>query len=112
MGGYRVGLVDKGDAMELTVEQVEDICEAVGWEYSAVYADYSGRSMYGKVCIGFVYNDNDDVLLLGAALKDLDLQLGYSRGDNMGLSAIIYFPDSTVDVEAWEAAHPEDDGDY
>lgn len=60
---------------------------------------YSGRGMYGKMCIGVV-TENPDKLkrklkgILGAELA-YDLLENWTT-DNMGMSTIVYFPKFTV----------------
>lgn len=61
---------------------------------------YSGRGMYGKVCVGFVVATNG-VLSVGAALAQaleedyptlLHYMITHSCMDNMGHDWIVYFP--------------------
>ena len=66
--------------------------------------DYSGRGMYGKVCVGFVVATNG-VLSVGAALAQaleedyptlLHYMITHSCMDNMGHDWIVYFPGVTL----------------
>jgi hypothetical protein len=71
--------------------------------------DYSGRFMYGSVCIGVV-GDNNDFLDFWA---DLDSQvrreIGHPSTDSMGLSTIWYWPQ----VEGYQDPEAdEDDEDW
>ena len=78
-----------------------------------VRANYSGRGMYGKNCIGFVI-DSDPmffVMGLGVILADMenaddlftvdDQLFGWYdlrvASDSMGMSTIVYFPNLSLD---------------
>lgn len=63
--------------------------------------DYSGRAMFGKVCLGFVVSNPSIVgtaVTLGLSATELDpLELmSTSRQDDMGRESIVYFPGTTV----------------
>ena len=92
----------KGQA---NVEQFLDAIEGAGYTPRS----YSGRGMYGKVCVGVDLERNQseadfvlDVMAYlletatedvhaGYLLEQVDLMRG-SRGDSMGLGSIIYWP--------------------
>ena len=81
--------------------QVNMIVNAAGVEPKAVYADYSGRAMYGAECLGFTGDDATEVTSIIIAVGEV---LGTdvaktARYDSMGLSQIVYFP--TVTAPDW-----------
>lgn len=41
-------------------ELIENFCEEYGYDFRG---DYSGRFMYGKSCVGIVYDVDDDTVL-------------------------------------------------
>lgn len=58
---------------------------------------YSGRSMHGRTCIGFVFHDVADLIgtIVDIAIDDSDLARRMAAGsatDSMGLGTIVYFP--------------------
>lgn len=56
-------------------------------------SDYSGRFMYGNICIGIVCPDIPNAMLeLGSYLGDDIKMLGSHRTDSLGKEFIIYFP--------------------
>lgn len=68
--------------------------------------NYSGRGMYGRSCVGIVY-DNAEVVgafmyFLAEELEmdylDLLLDLGFGAVDSMGLSKISYWSGLTADT--------------
>ena len=63
-------------------------------------ADYSGRFMYGRTCVGIVIDDRvyETIVALCDFLHESGIEcvsdmLGTIHSDSMGLSQIIYFPD-------------------
>ena len=68
-------------------EAVRKLAEDTGTE---LRESYSGRFMYGKICMGIVCDKSDYEDVLERAVK---LGLKNHRTDNMGLRMIIYFPD-------------------
>ena len=63
-------------------------------------ADYSGRFMYGRTCVGIVIDDRvyETIVSLCDFLHESGIEyvsdmLGTIHSDSMGLSQIIYFPD-------------------
>lgn len=52
---------------------------------------YSGRGMYGRVCLGVVLSSIDEVFRLGQELYELEFPK--LRSDNMGMDMIVYWPD-------------------
>lgn len=89
-------------------QELIDVLESAGYEPRS----YSGRSMYGKECVGVTTDDSAvDVLIncLGVAVEPeriddiCDLFRHYNE-DSMGRSSIIYFPR----VE-WEGDNDDDD---
>lgn len=73
--------------------------------------DYSGRGMYGEMCLGVTHESPADLLRLfanlgemtgtdGFTLQDKVWQLaGAARSDNMGYDTITYFPGWKLDGE-------------
>lgn len=75
---------------------IKTFCEDFGYEFRD---DYSGRSMYGKKCVGIV----PDVTYMACLVQLVDYLrdegvynaydlLGDPRVDSMGMDTIIYFP--------------------
>lgn len=73
-------------------------------------ADYSGRGMYGRNCIGFTTDDSTMLLMaLTAILIEIANEQIHDdapewenlspRQDSMGLSTIVYFPNWQLDTE-------------
>ena len=103
--------------MLITVEQVEDICDNVGLEYSSFTNTYSGRGMYGDRCVGWDVDSLAEIGPLAIAFVEV---LGDTDGrtmaenvstDNMGLGYIVYFRD--VICPLWDEEQFEDnDDDY
>lgn len=63
-------------------------------------ADYSGRFMYGRTCVGIVIDDRvyETIVALCDFLHEYGVEcvsdtLGSISSDSMGLGQIIYFPD-------------------
>jgi len=84
---------------------------------------YSGRCMYGKTCVGFVFSrDQDPVNLMMKLAQYLTLNdeedmidILWSKRDDMGLGTIVYFPDcdwfTDKDVEEEEEEEEEEEGE-
>lgn len=70
--------------MKTTKQKVEAVAAAVGGQ---VYAEYSGRGMYGRTCFGVVCAD--EVECIEAAAK---IGLRGAKVDSMGRDAIVYWP--------------------
>ena len=78
------------------IASIERFCEDKDVSFTD---DYSGRSMYGRTCVGIV---TDDVFETVIDLCDFLRDEGYASAktalgstvnvDNMGLSKIAYFP--------------------
>lgn len=79
-------------------EIIKDFCDEYCDEYK-YYADYSGRSMYGRCCVGIVCCNPLETLL---SLCDYICSLGYPRADNMGKDMILYFPKIKTESEEKE----------
>lgn len=89
----------------LSQNELELLREAANNHNMQLREDYSGRSMYGALCVGFVYDDLGDFLsaLVDIAIDDYDFASTLaSRActDSMGLSTIVYFPRLTVSQES------------
>ena len=69
-----------------------------------VRENYSGRSMYGTTCLGFVVSSQRTVMRLVAcmtAVLGIDTTLDITRKastDSMGRNMIVYFPGVTLDA--------------
>jgi hypothetical protein len=83
----------------LTSDQLRDLSIAVrrADPDADLYADYSGRGMYGAECVGIVAQDTDQLMyqlgydLSGTELGDI-LARQRTDHDSMGLREIVYFP--------------------
>lgn len=100
--------------MMLTVEQVEDICDNLDLEYSSFTNTYSGRGMYGNMCIGWDLDHLSELASLGIALAEILGDAGHDiarsvRTDSMGRGYIAYFPDVTCPL--WDESKWEDNED-
>lgn len=83
-----------------------------------IRADYSGRSMYDRTCIGYVGDDPvpfalelavlmaDDPYGLGGAddIRAALDEMGVMRSDSMGVSTIWYWPAVAVELAAAQVA--------
>ena len=101
--------------MQLNQQQFNDFCEEIeNIGEHRVRADYSGRGMYGKECIGVesaygsveqdkvtlailkaLYPDRDE--LTWEEVMDLMETLPRPRHDSMGLGMIVYYPGLTIE---------------
>lgn len=64
--------------------------------YKCSFRDnYSGRSMYGKTCCGFVTSDITEVKL---RMRERSIR-DKAYEDNMGKSYIIYYPSISFDTK-------------
>ena len=72
------------------LDKVLDLCNEYGIE---LYEDYSGRGMFGTVCVGV----EGDLQSVDRATGDLYKILGNYRQDSMGLGKIIYWPSITME---------------
>jgi len=87
--------------------------EAIAEEFN-ITATYSGRGMYGNVCLGLT-GRIDDLMrfvawVVAADLEDLTidmLTLGMSQ-DNMGLDMIYYWPNIIVTPPAETNEEPDE----
>lgn len=93
----------------ITADQLTDLA----WEANGeAYFRYSGRSMYGKECVGITLSNITDLLNIGAALYAFlgdghltdEVYSRFMRGastDNMGRGMIVYWPNITcIDAPA------------
>lgn len=69
-------------------------------QYS-LYEGYSGRSMFGKKCLGVVVRSGDSFMAFLIALtkyldeqgiEDMDCELESASYDDLGKDTIVYFP--------------------
>jgi len=90
----------------LTIRQYDALVSAVSSAdvEADVRPDYSGRGMYGTLCIGIVAKDTDDLMyrlgshLAGTTLGSILADQRKSH-DDMGLDEIVYFPDLQAPAE-------------
>lgn len=89
---------------------IEDAADAVDGTFTS---DYSGRGMYGKDCVGVVFEDTGGLVAMGAqiawcvadradysfdmsgvfdAMEDVISDLQNMRMDTMGTGIIVYWP--------------------
>lgn len=90
---------DKGSmTTTLTPDQIEDIQTLLNDIDGAELRSYSGRSMYGKQCLGIDMESMTDAFRFALMVEDDDLCLAFSDPvfDNMGRGIIVYFPDVEV----------------
>ena len=91
--------MDKGSmTTTLTPDQIEDIQTLLNDIDGAELRSYSGRSMYGKQCLGIDMESMTDAFRFALLVEDDDLCLAFSDPvfDNMGRGIIVYFPDVEV----------------
>lgn len=94
--------------MKITEVQVAEIkrimFETLGASEPQLHANYSGRGMFGKTCVGFVVKPHEPAAL-GAAValaladhpelvRNMMLSL---NSDDMGRNTIVYFPTVTLE---------------
>lgn len=90
--------------MNLTSSELETI-QQVAYDLDIrVYEDYSGRSMFGRTCLGLVVSDHiGQVVRFFVRLGYLDENLqenlldAQMRHDDLGMDTIVYFPDVAVE---------------
>ena len=84
----------------LTYEQMHRLeMAAQNWDELSLYADYSGRGMYGETCVGFSIGNHcyaypEDIYEF---IADYDVELAHQLAmnattDSLGLGIILYFP--------------------
>lgn len=88
--------IQQYNALDFAVASVDDEAD--------IRPDYSGRGMYGTLCIGIVADDTDDLMYrLGSHLAGSELGsiIADQRKDHdsMGLNEIIYFPNLQAPAE-------------
>ena len=96
-------------------ETLINIIEEAASNYDGEIREYTGRSMYGKTCLGITLNDIRKVaeMLVYVAGDDHDLATMLANNltfDNMGLSVIAYWP--TILFDGFTEADDDTDDDY
>ena len=93
--------------MNISNNDISGLIDELELDPSAVYADYSGRAMYGATCFGLVIPRRITPVHVGAAIVRIisndDLieeMLNSVETDSMGLDTIVYFTD--VEAQDWE----------
>lgn len=92
------------DHTAMFVRLFEELCDATG---DTLARDYSGRGMFGRLCLGIICDNPHDVLLglaqnIHRHFPDDDIfdavteDLRHSATDQMGRNQIIYWPDMRV----------------
>ena len=79
-GGYSL-LSFVANQMEIDVQRID--------------VDYSGRSMYGQICTGFVCSDSTDAYTIANRVRALSAKAGHAvcaSCDSMGMQFIVYCP--------------------
>jgi hypothetical protein len=94
----------------ITRDQLETICDHADLDPDvSIRTDYSGRGMYGDLCVGFTVSGPQGLIKLGAGIQrliseaeegvgtalDSDVERKLLEGastDNMGHDTIVYFP--------------------
>lgn len=90
----------------LKSSQLNDILDCANIDSDGVRTDYSGRSMYGRECLGIEMRAEDVPMFFAAVgyvqgvaeaeeedyTEDLMRLVGAARTDSMGHDVIVYFP--------------------
>lgn len=76
------------------MSKLQDALETAGYETRG----YSGRCMYGKVCVSLTTKDTlgtvvCKVMAEGGVSETLLRKIGNARTDSLGLGVIYYWPD-------------------
>lgn len=99
---------------EFAMSEILEVCDNAGIHEDAVFPNYSGRSMYGKECLGIRYDNIGDILAFVVAAADkwgiytMDDFYGMAT-DNFGLGMVAYWPSIQVDVEEDDGSDPDPD---
>ncbi len=73
--------------------EIRRFCDSSEGKYG-FYKDYSGRMMFGRLCVGVVCRNAVQAASdLSAHLAESGLSLGESCRDDLGKGEILYFPD-------------------
>lgn len=102
---------------EINEQWIDWAASDAGLDEDAVRKEYSGRAMYGKTCLGIVYDSPGYVTRFVNALRAIveeeadefeaeelfERMLDNQSGDSMGRSAIAYWPFLAVEGYAREA---------
>ena len=83
--------------MQELCELIESFCEeSEDLDFSR---DYSGRFMFGSICIGIICDNPMDMMmnltsyLAENGIENAQNRLGNICSDSMGLQTIVYFPE-------------------
>jgi hypothetical protein len=93
-------------------ETLVNIIEEAAGNYDGEITEYSGRSMYGKTCLGITLDDFRKIaeMLVYIAGDDHDLATMLANGltlDSMGRSMIAYWP--TILFDGFTDSDSDDD---
>jgi len=91
--------------MKISRETLENACWDAGLDPEQfLRANYSGRGMYGKTCVGLIHDTLDEVINFVYAVRQYDGgDSGLLEGglqDSMGHSTITYWPRWSVEEES------------
>lgn len=75
----------------MTAQELIDALEEHGYQWR----EYSGRSMYGKQCVGVDLSSDADLWNLARALADFDVKA--PKTDSMGRGIIAYWPNAKLE---------------
>jgi hypothetical protein len=92
--------------MEISKRNFTDAMYDAGLEEECLREDYSGRSMYGKKCIGLVCSLGEFLQFIGSYIENCVLAeegddwswVTNVCSDSMGLSAIWYWPTARFEL--------------
>ena len=77
----------------LTPDQMDELRDAAHSVEARIMDEYSGRGMFGAVCVGVVLKDEGDLFRFAGELSDELVELlGSPRWDSLGLNEIAYWP--------------------
>ena len=91
------------------LEEVLEVASRAGIYEDSVLADYSGRGMFGKSCLGIVCHIGDllafvvEVENCGGMITDDFFAVA---SDNMGLGTVLYWPHIQVGTDNSSEADP------
>ena len=69
-------------------QELYDALATLGYEPRC----YSGRSMYGKKCLGVVLESDQELWSLAQALARDDIEIEAPKTDSFGRGIVIYWP--------------------
>lgn len=82
--------------MQIESQELIDAIEGAGYDAR----DYSGRAMFGSVCVGVDLDSDGDLWKLACDLTQQGLEVPAPRTDSMGTGIIAYWPTIKWPAEA------------